>query len=149
MPWSVETPGNNQKQVLFGAVNSRTGQTHVAFAEHKRSADFQSFVDHDLLPAYPDATRIYLIVDGASIYTSKSTQAWLAERPHLTLVPLPSYAPKLNLQEHIWRWFRREVTHNHFFQTMQAAHGAAERFFERIATKRNAVLQHIGCAALT
>jgi hypothetical protein len=40
-----------------------------------------------------------LIVDGASIYKSKSTLAWLKERPQIVLVPLPSYAPKLNLQE--------------------------------------------------
>jgi len=25
VPWEVETPGNNRKQVLFGAVNSRSG----------------------------------------------------------------------------------------------------------------------------
>jgi transposase len=53
-----------------------------------------------------------LIVDGASIYKSKSTLAWLKERPRIVLVPLPSYAPKLNLQEQVWRWLRAVVTHN-------------------------------------
>jgi len=144
VPWEVETPGDNRKQVLFGAVNSLTGQTHVAFTEHKRSADFQTFVDQDVLPAYPNAEFFFLIVDGASIYTSKSTQAWLKERPQVKLVPLPSYAPKLNLQEHIWGWFRREVTHNHFFHTLDEARAASERFFQRIAADRKDVLQRIG-----
>jgi transposase len=144
VPCEVETPGNNRKQVLFGMVNSLTGQTHIAFTDHKRSADFQDFVDRSILPAYPNAEFIFLIVDGASIYKSKSTQAWLKERPQVKLVPLPSYAPKLNLQEHIWRWMRKDVTHNHFFHTLDEALAAAQRFFERIAANRKGVLQCIG-----
>ena len=89
MPWAVETPGSNQKQPLFGAVNSRTGQTHFLRRSHKRRADFQAFVDQVLIPAYPEADFLFLIVDGSSIYTSKSTQQWLAQRPQVVLVPLP------------------------------------------------------------
>jgi hypothetical protein len=37
------------------------------------------------------------------------------------LGPLPSYAPKLNLQEQIWRWLRADVTHDHFFGSLDAA----------------------------
>jgi DDE superfamily endonuclease len=144
VPWEVETPGNNQKQPLFGAVNSRTGQTHVVRLPHKRSADFQAFVDQVLLPAYPEADFLFLIVDGASIYTSQSTRAWLRDRPQVVLVPLPSYAPKLNLQALLWRWFRAEVTHNHFFTTFAAVVTAAERFFAKLATRPQAVLQRLG-----
>lgn len=144
--WEVETPGTNQKQPLFGAVNTRTGQTHVALRSHKRSADFQAFVDTVLLPAYPDADFLFLIVDGAAIYTSKSTRAWLAQRPRIVLVPLPSYAPKLNLQELLWRWLRAEVTHNHYFSTFAALVAAAERFFATLAAQPQAVLHRIGRA---
>ena len=71
VPWEVETPGNNRKQVMFGAVNSRSGQTHFQLSAHKRSADFQQYVDRQIVPAYPQADFIFLIVDGASIYKSK------------------------------------------------------------------------------
>ena len=113
VPWEVETPGNNRKQAMFGAVNSRSGQAHFQLRAHKRSADFQQFVDSQILPAYLQADLIFLIVDGASIYKSKSTLAWLKERSQIVLVPLPSYAPKLNLQEQLWRWLRVDVTHDH------------------------------------
>jgi hypothetical protein len=146
VPWTVETPGGNQKQPLFGAVNSRTGQTHVLRRPHKRSADFQAFVDHVLIPAYPEADFLFLIVDGSSIYTSKSTRHWLAQRPQIVLVPLPSYAPRLNLQEQIWRWMRAEVTHNHFFRTFGALIAAADHFFATVAEQPQAVLQRIGRA---
>ena len=144
VPWEVETPGNNRKQVMFGAVNSRSGQTHFRLSAHKRSRDFQQFVDHAIIPAYPQADFIFLIVDGASIYKSKSTLAWLKERPQIVLVPLPSYAPKLNLQEQIWRWLRAEVTHDHFFGSLDAVVAAAKRFFAKVAEQPAAVLSRIG-----
>jgi len=129
---------------MFGAVNSRTGQTHFALAKRKRSADFQQYVDREIIPAYSEADAIFLIVDGASIYKSKSTRAWLAQRPQIVLVQLPSYAPKLNLQELIWRWLRHDVTHSHFFASLADAVAAAKRFFAKIAEQPQAVLQRIG-----
>ncbi len=128
VPWEVETPGNNRKQIMFGAVNSRSGQTHFQLCVHKRSLDFQQFVDHEIVSAYPEADFIFLIVDGASIYTSKSTRAWLKEHPQVVLVQLPSYAPKLHVQEQIWRWLRADVTHDHFFGSLDAAIAAANHF---------------------
>ena len=85
-----------------------------------------------------------LIVDGASICKSKSTLAWLKERPQIVLVPLPSYAPKLNLQEQIWRWLRADVTHDHFFGSLDAVVAAAKRFFAKVAEQPAAVLSRIG-----
>jgi hypothetical protein len=146
VPWLVETPGSNQKQPLFGAVNSRTGQTHFWRRPHKRSADFQAFGDQVLIPAYPAADFLFLIVDGSSIYTSQSTRQWLAQRPQIVLVPLPSYAPTLNLQEQLWRWLRADVTHNHFFATFAALIAAAESFFATLADQPRTVLQRIGRA---
>jgi putative transposase len=146
VPVELETPGNNRKQVLFGAVNDRSGQTHVAPRPHKRSADFQAFVDAEIIPAYPDADFLFLIVDGASIYDSKSTRAWLRQRSQIVLVPLPSYAPKLNLQEQIWHWMRQEVTHNHFFGSLAAELVAALQFFAKLAKHPQLVLQRIGRA---
>ena len=146
VPWEVETPGNNRKQAMFGAVNSRSGQTHFQLSAHKRSLDFQQFVDQQIVPAYPQADFIFLIVDGASIYKSKSTLAWLKERPQIVLVPLPSYAPKLNLQEQIWRWLRADVTHNHYFGSLDAAVAAAKHFFAKVGGQPAAVLSRIGLA---
>lgn len=146
VPWEIETPGNNRKQPIFGAVNSRTGQTHFLLRQHKRSEDFHAFVDQVLLPTYAAADFLFLIVDGATIYTSKSTQAWLAARPQVVLVPLPSYAPKLNLQELIWRWLRAEVTHNHFFGCFADLVAAAMRFFAKLAERPAEVLRRIGRA---
>jgi transposase len=36
---------------------------------------------------------------------------------HLMLRPQPSYSPELNPQERLWKWLRRVVTHDHWFET--------------------------------
>lgn len=146
VPYELETPGNNRKQVVFGAVNSRTGQTYTAFTPHKRSEDFQRFVDAQLIPAHQGVDYMFLLVDGGSIYSSHSTREWLKQRPQVVLVPLPSYAPKLNLQEQIWRWMRREVTHSHYYGSFEAVLKAAERFFAKLAAQPQAVLRYLGRA---
>jgi hypothetical protein len=146
VPYELETPGDNVKQVLFGAVNSRTGQTHFALRPHKRSADFQAFMDQEVLPSYPHADFLFVIIDGAQIYRSKSTHAWLAQHPQVVLVPLPSYAPNLNLQEQLWRWMRAEVTHNHFFGSLSALIAAAKWCFAKLADQPEVVLRRIGRA---
>jgi hypothetical protein len=144
VPWEVETPGNNRKQPIFGAVNSLTGQTHFALRPHKRSQDFQEFVDDEIIPAYPGVDFLFLIVDGSGIYKSKSTRQWLSQRPQVVLVPLPSYAPNLNLQEQIWRWLRFDVTHNHFYGTFTKLVAAALRFIAKVKEQPEAVLRRIG-----
>jgi hypothetical protein len=68
------------------------------------------------------------------------------QRPQIVLVPLPSYAPRLNLQEQLWRWLRAEVTHNHFFGTFGALLAAAASFFAKLEAQPDAVLQRIGRA---
>ncbi len=146
VPYELETPGDNRKQPLFGAVNTKTGRTHFALKRHKRSLDLQEFLEHEIIPSYPEADFVFITVDGSSIYKSKSTKAWLKRHPQIYFVPLPSYAPKLNLQEAIWRWMRADVTHNHFFGTFAALTEAAKRFFVKLAERPREVLQRIGRA---
>ncbi len=43
---------------------------------------------------------ILLIWDGASIHTSRKTDAYLAEHPEIISEPLPAYAPELNPEEY-------------------------------------------------
>ncbi len=84
VPWEVETPGNNRKQVMFGAVNSRSGQTHFRLSTHKRSLDFQQFVDRQIVPAYPQADFIFGSLE-AAVAAAKRFFAKVAEQPKAVL----------------------------------------------------------------
>jgi hypothetical protein len=101
VPWEVETPGNNRKQVMFGAVNSRSGQTHFQLSAHKRSARLWR-------PAVRRSPNRPRLSAGGLHLLDRRWRQHLQIQKHTGLAqgtatdcagPLPSYAPKLNLQE--------------------------------------------------
>ncbi len=62
----------------------------------------------------------YVVVDKYRIHSAKPVQAFLAEhQDEIELVCLPTSSPKLNPVERFWKQVRRQVTHHHFFQTME------------------------------
>ena len=63
VPFELETPGDNRKQPIFGAVNTKTGRTHFALKKHKRSVDLQEFLEHEIIPSYPEADFVFTGVD--------------------------------------------------------------------------------------
>ena len=66
---------------------------------------------------------------------------------HLMLMPQPTYSPELNPQERIWKWMRRVVTHNHWFETLREEIQARRDFFRSLAG-RKAEVQRL-CAIKT
>lgn len=62
---------------------------------------------------YPEAHRIYLIMDNWPVHFHPRVQAALAAEPRVQVIPLPTYAPWLNNIEKLWRWVRQRVTHAH------------------------------------
>lgn len=62
---------------------------------------------------YPQAKRIYLVMDNWPVHTHPKVQAALAAEPRIQVIPLPTYAPWLNRIEKLWRWVKQRVTHAH------------------------------------
>ena len=57
---------------------------------------------------------------------------------------LPTYSPKLNLIELLWKHLRRKVTHNHLFESITKPFEAVEAFFLRLDHHLAEVLSVIG-----
>jgi putative transposase len=107
----IPTPGQNAKRGVFGACDLRTGRWFYQLTERKRSIEFIAFLA-TLLTAYPLGTMC-VIVDNASLHTSKAVQGWLQANARLQLIYLPTYSGhQLNPVEKIWwnlkagHWFR-------------------------------------------
>ena len=74
------------------------------------------------------ATWIYVICDNAGYYRSKAVRAYL-ETARIKLVFLPPYAPNLNLIERLWKFFKKQVLYNQYFETFAEFKAACETFF--------------------
>jgi transposase len=77
---------------------------------------------------YALATYIYVICDNATYYRSRAVQAYL-ETSRIKLVFLPPYAPNLNLIERLWKFFKKKVLYNRYYESFETFRQACEAFF--------------------
>lgn len=131
----IPSRGQRHTQRVFGAVSVPGGR----LAWRHQEASFQwptylGFVDEVLLPTfYRRGHRVYLIQDNASYH--KNAQTWTyfaAHRRYVEVFLLPPYCPELNAQEPIWRYTRRQATHNRFFEQPQQLCQALFATFRRV-----------------
>ena len=147
----VATPGQNHKRYGFGAVNMVTGALTRRIEERKNSAGFCALVEQVVQQYCPGETwtgpKVVLVIDNYIIHRSKATQRVLERYADRVVVcPLPTYAPKLNVIELLWKHLRRKVTHNHLFESVAALTAAVDAFFTQLDQQPATVLSVIGCS---
>jgi putative transposase len=145
----IPTPGQNQKRYGFGAVNFITGQLTYRVGERKNSDGFCALVEQVVAEYCPvgdyHGPKIGLVVDNYIIHRSKKTLACLEKyADRLEIIPLPTYAPKLNVIELLWKYLRKKVTHNHLYETIAQLVEAVKDFLMSLNERRAEVLSVIG-----
>lgn len=127
----VVTPGQNRKRPIFGGVNLRTGAWHYQLTQRKRGLEFIAFLT-ELVQVYP-CGYIYVLIDNASIHTSKAVLKWVAAQPRLELIYLPTYmGHKLNPTEKVWWDLKDTIAANHCFKTLTELDQLIQRYFNKI-----------------
>jgi transposase len=84
--------------------------------------------------AYPKAAKITVFCDNARYYRSKAVRAFL-EGSRIDLQFLPPYAPNLNLIERFWKFFKRQVLYNRYYETFADYKNACKHFFADLDTQ--------------
>lgn len=144
----VPTPGQNQKQYGFGAVNYVSGQMVHRIEERKNSTGFCAFIEQFMqtVTQAPDyhGQKIVVVVDNFIIHCSRKTQDFLERyKDRLVLFMLPTYSPWLNLIERLWKHLRRKVTHNHLFASLAELVQAVCSFLEALNATPQLILSVI------
>jgi len=81
--------------------------------------------------ANPEARRITIICDNARYYRSKAVSAYL-EHSRIELLFLPPYSPNLNLIERFWKFFKRQVLYNRYYEAFHDYKNACTQFFHEL-----------------
>lgn len=149
----VFTPGTNRKRYVFGAVDFVGGCLVTHIAERKNSAGFCELVEAIVARYCPSSIwngpKVVLVVDNYIIHKSKATQEVLAKyADRLEVFCLPTYSPKLNVIEWLWKYLRSKVTHNHLFASIEAVVEAVRQFLAELAADQSKVLSIIGNQAI-
>lgn len=106
---TVPISGQNDKRVLFGAINIRTGHRVLQRTGQQRLQDVHAFL-RNLRRRYGNR-RIWLILDKHGSHYAPRSQA-LAGQLNIELLFLPRQSPELNPMDHLWKEAKRLCSAN-------------------------------------
>ena len=113
----IPSPGQNEKRVVYGGVDYKTGKIIYTVAKTKSGHNFLLFL-MALVTAYA-GRKIRLVCDNGRFHHTKAVRQWLrTHRDQITVFWLPPYCPSLNLIERLWGHLKRTVLANVLFATM-------------------------------
>jgi transposase len=122
----VPAPGKNEKRVVYGGVDYKTGDFTYTIAATKCGAEFLVFL-LALLKRYA-GQKIILVCDNGRFHATKAVHKFLtAHRDHLRVFWLLPYSPSLNLIERLWGHIKRTVLANTLYATLDDREAAFRR----------------------
>ena len=134
----IPAPGKNEKQVVYGGVDYKTGKLTYTLAATKCGAAFLLFL-MVLVKQYV-GKKIILVCDNGRFHTTQAVQAWLEEhRDQITVYWLPPYSPSLNLIERLWGHLKRTVLANVLYESLDDLVAAFRHGVRRLTGNRDAM----------
>jgi transposase len=142
----IPTPGvHAPKHWDWGAVDPVTGRTIHVIHHRRNNVGFRRLLAAVSrayeLPTHPER-KVIVVVDNDRAHRAKPVSRLLEKHDHqIQLEWLPPYAPELNPQEDIWQHLRRCVTHNHYFEHMEALLEAVDQFHQLLEDDPDQVIR--------
>lgn len=125
-------PSNTGRQRLNlnGAYNL---EDHKAIIQEADSINSQSTVSliKEIMRNQP-LGLIYIILDNAKYYRSELVKAFVKKNKRVKLVFLPPYSPNLNIIERLWKFFKKKVTYNTYYEKFTVFREYCLRFFKNL-----------------
>ncbi len=130
-PPVIETNSTRKRKSFYGFLNLKTGRQH-AYVTDWQNMYITVEVLEKLRQAYP-TEQLLIVWDNCGWHRGSKVMEWVRRDGRTKLLFLPSYAPELNPQEHVWKAGRKAVTHNkHITDIVQAAEGFATHITGRL-----------------
>lgn len=128
----LKTNSGRQRINLHGAINIETLDVTII---ESATVDSDSTVTllETIEKKYPLASEILIILDNAKYHYSKAVKEFLEKSKKIRLIYLPAYSPELNLIERLWKFFKKKVLYNRYYENVQDFRKAAINFFSNIS----------------
>lgn len=91
---------------------------------------------------YPDGKEIVIVQDNAKYHHAHSVTD-RAKELNITLVFLPPYCPNLNLIERVWKFMKKKIMKNVYYETFEEFWNAILNFcgnFEKYSKEVNTLI---------
>lgn len=116
---------------IIGALNALELEVVTIITEANCNKELISCFLDEIKQANPDCEKIYLITDNAS-YNRAYEVRDKANEMNITLKHLPPYCPNLNIIERLWKFFKRKIMKNKYYQSFGEFEEKINQFFSDI-----------------
>ena len=124
---------SHEKICLFGTVNIQSGSLYYEAAEKLNSETFENFL-RGFLNKNNFSKKVVMVVDNVSWHRAKRLDAFLESvKEKFELLYLPPNSPDLNPQERVWRFIRKHVSHNTYFESLDKLKDTLFHFLDNLA----------------
>ncbi len=138
----IQCPMTFEKVGTCAAVSPRNGRLYSLAFDGFDSDTFIYYLKW-LLKVFK--TKRKIVLDNASSHKSHKVREFDAKhQKRLELLYLPAYSPDLNSIERVWKHLRYHVTHNVYFETLEALENAIISYLKE-HFKPNKSLKSVCC----
>lgn len=137
----IETPnyGRHGRVNLMGAYEVGTGEFFYKMTCFKVTAlRFKRFICS--LKRQFKTDKIILIADNASFHKAKWFTQWWQSKNWLKIEFLPAYSPDFNPIERLWKWIKKEYTHNQCWKSKADLKSHLEKKLSEMITNKSAYM---------
>ncbi len=120
---------------LNGAYNI---EHHTAIIQESDSINGQSIVElfKEIMRKQP-LGLIYIILDNARYNRSETVRTFAKYNKRLKLIYLPPYSPNLNTIERLWKFFKKNITYNKYYEKFAVFRIYCLKFFKNLDQYRD------------
>ncbi len=113
---------------IIGAINAVSLHPTILLTEENCCVEVIEVFLEEIRKQYPSAKSICIVLDNARYQRAYRVQQKAANL-NIELVYLPPYCPNLNLIERLWRFFKKKIMKNKYYESFAEFENAVEQFF--------------------
>jgi transposase len=127
----ISSASGRKRITILGAINAITHKPTTLITED--NCDQEMVKQHlaEIRKDYQSKGKIYAFLDNAR-YNHSKTVGKEAKRLNVKLIFLPPYSPNLNLIERLWKFLKKKIRKNVYYNTFEKFKKAISEFFKNI-----------------
>ena len=136
----ISSNTGRKRVTILGALNPISLNPTTIVTESNCDQEAIKILLEEIRKEYPKTDTIHAILDNARYHYAKSVIE-KAEELKIKLIFLPSYCPNLNLIERLWKFLKKKLKKNKFYNTFEKFIDAIYKFFKNISQYRKELKQ--------
>lgn len=123
---------------INGACNIENAEVII---HEDESVNAQSTIQlFDKMQVHQPTGKLFVIADNAKYYRSVLVSTYIKINKRIRLIFLPPYSPNLNLIERLWKFYKKKVLYDKYYETVNEFKQKSKSFFQNIGVYKEELI---------